>query len=190
MQSRSAPAIELQPAYGHRQARIESNHPPQSRRFCRPVALGEQNIVHLAGRELGAFQERLDHGRTEELRRCRREHAAEAANGGTHRLADDDVAHRSLHGLRPALGRLNPSCCDVRTVVFALQHRPVNLPGLVEEIVDQPAEAGRVLDLGPVAALSEDVHLRVLQIGGELARIARRYDLVVPAMDNQRFVRQ
>ncbi len=97
LQPGAAAAVDLEPWSLDRQAGVERRDAADRRRLAVRVALAEQYVVDLVGRQLRALQQLSDHGPRELLRRYVLEDPAEPADGRSQRLADHRLSdhHRS-----------------------------------------------------------------------------------------------
>jgi len=93
LQAGAAPAIQLGARDLDRQARVERGDAAQGGRFAVRVTLPEDYVVDQFGIDAGALDDRGNDGGAEGSRLDVFEHAAVAADRGTHRCADDGVGH-------------------------------------------------------------------------------------------------
>ena len=93
LQARAAAPVELEPRHLDRETGVERRHPPDRRRLAVRIALAEDDVVDLPGRQRRALHELSDHHCGQLCCEQISEDATEAADGGSQRFTDHRIAH-------------------------------------------------------------------------------------------------
>ena len=98
LQTRTAATVDVHARHGDRQSGVEGDDPADRRCLAVAVAMAEDDVLNLFGRNTGAIEQTLQCCDTEIDRSEGLEHSSVAADRSTDRLADDYFAHDDLSG--------------------------------------------------------------------------------------------
>ncbi|AHD23813.1 hypothetical protein Y013_15525 [Rhodococcus pyridinivorans SB3094] len=98
LQARTAAAVDVHAGHRDRQTGVEGDDATDGRGFAVAVAVAEDDVLNLFGRNTGALEQTLQCRDTEIDCGEGLEHSAVAADRGTDRLADDNFTHDDLSG--------------------------------------------------------------------------------------------